>query len=81
MPESVRWLHGLEHAEQLASACPDTRVITVCDREADIWDMSRSARETGDELLVRSDRGRRVAANGGTSELGDFIAAQPSLGT
>ena len=83
VPESVRWLRGLERAGQLASACPDTRVITVCDREGDIWDMFRSARETGDGLLVRSDCGRqrRVAANGGTSELWDYMAAQPSLGT
>ena len=80
MLESVRWLCGLERAGQLASACPDNRVITVCDREGGIWEMFRSARETGDGLLVRSDRGRRVAANGGTSELWDFMAAQPALG-
>ena len=82
-PESVRWLRGLERAGELASACPDSRVITLCDREGDIWEMFRSARETGDGLLVRSDRGRqrRVVTDGGTRELWDFMTAQPALGT
>ena len=75
VPESVHWLRGLERAEQLPRACPNNRVITVCDREGGMWEMFRSARATGDGLLVRSDRGRRVAANGGTSELWDFMAA------
>ena len=82
-PESVRWLRGLESAGQLATACPDTRVITVCDREGDIWEMFCKAHESGDGLLVRSDRGRlrRVVDGGNTPELWDFMAAQPVLGT
>ncbi len=77
--ESVRWLRGLERAGQI----PDSRVITVCDREGDMWDLLRTARRTGNGLLVRSDRGRqrRVAVDDGTRELWDFMDAQPVPGT
>ena len=83
VPESVRWLRGLERAGQIAAACPDSRVITVCDREGDIWDLLQTARQTGNGLVVRSDRGRqrRVAVDGDTRELWDFMNAQPVLGT
>ena len=79
VPESVRWQHGLERAGQI----PDSRVITICDREGDIWDLLRTARQTGNGLVVRSDRGRqrRVAVDGDTRELWDFMDAQPVLGT
>ena len=79
MPESVRWLHGLERAGQI----PDSRVITVSDREGDIWDLLRTARQPGNGLVVRSDRGRqrRVAVDGDIRELWDFTDAQPVLGT
>ena len=33
--ERTRWLAGLDGAAELAKSCPDTRVIAVCDREAD----------------------------------------------
>ncbi len=82
-PESVRWLRRLESAGQLAMACPDTRVVTVCDREGDIWEMFCKARESGDGLLIRSDRGRqrRAVVDGKTPDLWDVVAAQPVLGT
>ena len=37
--ESQRWRDGLKLAQQLGEACPDTRVISVCDREGDIREM------------------------------------------
>ncbi len=79
VPESVRWLRGLERAGQI----PESRVITVCDREGDIWDLLQTARQTGNGLVVRSDRGRqrRVAVDGDPRELWDFMDAQPVLGT
>ena len=56
--ESRRWLEGLERAGELAAACRETRVITVCDREGDIWKMFREAATTGAGLLVRANRAR-----------------------
>ncbi len=83
-PESVRWLQGLERARQLAAACPDTRVVTVCDREGDIWERFVQARAGGVGLLVRSDRGRQrrvVRSDGSVADLWEAMAEQPVLGT
>ncbi len=33
--DSVRWIAGLDRAQELARACPDTRAAAVCDREGD----------------------------------------------
>ncbi len=83
-PESVRWLQGLERARQLAAACPDTRVVTVCDREGDIWERFGQARAGGVGLLVRSDRGRQrrvVRSDGSVADLWEAMAEPPVLGT
>ncbi len=83
-PESVRWLQGLERARQLAAACPDTRVVTVCDREGDIWERFVQARAGGVGLLVRSDRGRQrrvVRSDGSVADLWEAMAEPPVLGT
>lgn len=37
--ESFRWLKGYRTACDLAAQCPNTRVISVADREADIYDI------------------------------------------
>ena len=36
-PESARWLRSLEQAAAVGHACSNTRVISVADREGDIW--------------------------------------------
>ena len=80
--ESRRWLEGLERAGELAAACRETRVITVCDREGDIWKMFREAATTGAGLLVRANRARSrrvISANGSLEDLWDHVAGQPSL--
>ena len=64
---SIRWTAGLDRTQDHARACPDTRVVTVCDREGDIWDLISRAEETGATLVVRANRGskRRVALPSG----------------
>lgn len=37
--ESFRWLKGYRHAGELAAQCPATRIVSVADREADIYDI------------------------------------------
>ena len=44
--ENVRWLKRFDRAQEIVRACPDTRVVTVCDRK-------------GDGAVVESDRDRR----------------------
>ncbi len=74
--DSVRWVDGLDRAQELARACPDTRVVTVCDREGDFWELISRAKQTGAALLVRASRGskRRVAlASGGDADLWEHV--------
>jgi len=81
--DSVRWTDGLDRAQELARACPDTRVVTVCDREGDFWEMVSRAEETGAALLVRASRGakRRVApAPGGDEDLWEHVLGTDPVG-
>lgn len=56
--ESQRWLSALERTQ---ASCPEeTRVITVADREADIYDLLALPRQPRAELLVRATYNRRV---------------------
>ena len=77
--DSRRWLHGLDRARELAEACPDTRVISVCDREGDFRDLLAHAADCGDALLVRASRSakQRVRTPGGGTEcLWEHVAAR-----
>ncbi len=67
--ESARWLEGMQRARELDDACPDTEVITVCDREGDTWEMLRKAAIDHAGLLVRSNaaRQRKVLLDDGKS--------------
>ena len=81
--DSVRWTAGLDRARELARACPDTRVVTVCDREGDFRELISRAAETGAELLVRASRGskRRVAlASGNDADLWDHVLGTDPVG-
>ena len=82
--ESRRWLEGFDRARELAAACPGTRVITVCDREADIWELFRRAAGGGGGLVVRANRSRkrRVLTEDGTRKcLWEHVAGTAPLGT
>ena len=80
--ESVRWEHGHERAQELARACPATEVVTVCDREADIWALLETAVSQGAGLLVRANRWRRrkvILETGEKEDLWKHVAALPRL--
>ena len=58
--ESVRWLRSLQALEQRQTACPQTRLIGVGDREADIYELFvwAQAQPGRPGLLVRAERQR-----------------------
>lgn len=56
--ESYRWLEALE--QTLALRPPGVQVLTVCDREADIYEMFVLAQEEQAALLVRAASDRRL---------------------
>jgi len=54
--ESFKWLQGLKGA----SDAPKT-VITICDREADIYELFQDAHNRGQHFIVRATKDRRLA--------------------
>jgi hypothetical protein len=71
--ESQRWLDA--QAATQAVVPPGTRVITVADREADIYDLFALARPAGCELLIRAAQNRAIAEE--AHLLWDAVAATP----
>lgn len=60
--ESFRWLVGYRLASQLAGECPETQVVSVADREADIYDIFMEAEQhsTPADLIIRALRDRSI---------------------
>jgi hypothetical protein len=65
--ESVRWLRSLQALEQHQAACPQTRLVGVGDREADIYELFVWAKEKPGRpgLLVRAERQRLLTEEQG----------------
>jgi hypothetical protein len=67
LKESFRWLEGYRDACRLAEMAPDTQVVSVCDREGDIyevfleWQRHRQLGKTAAEWLIRSCQDRCLA--------------------
>lgn len=77
--ESQKWLTSLEAVKAVHAQCPETRVISVGDREADVYDLFLVERPTGVDLLVRASWDRAVDAPQG--HLWAAVAAVPTAGT
>jgi hypothetical protein len=78
--ESVKWLRSLQALERAQSHCPHTQLVSVGDREADIyelfvWVAQKSGRP---HLLIRAEQNRRVQQEHGY--LWEQMAAQPLSG-
>ena len=59
--ESFRWLKGYRLACQLAAECPATQIVSVADREADIYDIFVEARDQSGpraEYIIRAQEDR-----------------------
>ena len=55
--ESYRWLQSLRNAREIAG---DTQVVTVCDREADIYEFFKLSEEIKSPVLVRAKVDRAI---------------------
>lgn len=58
--ESHKWLTSLDAVSMARAACPDTRFVSVGDREADVYDLFLRERPLGVELLVRAAQDRKA---------------------
>ena len=66
IPESQRWIDGYERVAEVAATMPETRLVYVADREADMLPLIKRARELDHpaDLLVRSCHDRTLPDGG-----------------
>lgn len=83
--ESRRWLTSYRRTAALQPHCPDTQLISIADREADLYELFQEAAQTpqGPDLLIRANAAaqRRIAAGEELTPLRDHLASQPVAGT
>jgi hypothetical protein len=79
--ESARWLQSYRRVRDIQALCPDTRLISVGDREADIYELFQEARTTpqAPDLLIRANHAcqRKTAEH---EELWAHLLTQPLAG-
>lgn len=77
--ESIKWIEGLRHVSTLSAMCPGVKMVSVSDRESDLYDLFVHERGPGVEWLVRAAWNRRVVHP--EAYLWDAMQAAPLLGT
>ena len=62
--ESVRWVEGYEQLDEMAAELPETRLVYLADREADIMELMRRAGAQGTPVdrLLRSQHNRTLSS-------------------
>jgi hypothetical protein len=75
--ESQKWLTSLAAVCRVQDECPQTRFVSIGDREADVYDLLAAARPEGVELLIRASWDRCVQAP--ERHVWATVAAQPIL--
>ena len=81
--ESYRWLQSLKNTKEIIG---DTQIVTVCDREADLYDFFKLSDELESPVLVRANVNRAVNkpsryAEKSVIRLWDHMNKQPEAGT
>ena len=78
--ESHKWLQSFRQVAEIQQHCPNTMLVSVGDREADIYELFHLALEDpiGPELLVRAEQDRLLAD--GQGHLWSMVEQQPLAG-
>ncbi|KAG0271873.1 hypothetical protein BGZ96_005584, partial [Linnemannia gamsii] len=76
--ENVKWLEGVKQLTALKAGCPKTHMISVCDREADIYDLFVAPRPDGVDWLIRASWNRKL--DHPDQYLWEAMASAPELG-
>lgn len=79
--ESMKWLRSFEKVAQIQKLCPDTMLISIGDRESDIYELflEASKEPDGPRLLVRAEKTRNRKVE--QEFLWDFMARQHVAGS
>jgi hypothetical protein len=77
--ESYKWLKSYQAASEAQRRCPETMVVSVGDREADVYELFELAHQTkgGAKLLVRANQDRVLTDD---THLWDFVSKLPEVG-
>jgi uncharacterized protein DUF4338/transposase-like protein/transposase Tn5 family protein len=61
--ESFKWLKSYQQVARAQQGCPDTMLVSVGDREADIYELFQLARAdpSGPQLLIRAEQDRLLS--------------------
>jgi len=78
--ESMKWLRSFRKAAAVQRLCPESTLVVMGDREADIYELFLETRQApdGPKLLVRAEKTRTRHVDQGY--LWDFLARQPVAG-
>jgi len=78
--ESAKWLRSFSQVAALQKLCPDTTLVSIGDRESDIFELFLAAtREpTGPKLLVRAEKTRNRKVE--QQHLWEYMAAREMAG-
>jgi hypothetical protein len=81
--ESYRWIETLEKTKEVTGS---TQVITVCDREADLYDFFLRSQQIGAPALVRANADRTINrkslyAEKNVEKLWEHMQKQPNAGS
>lgn len=78
--ESVKWLKSFQRVAEAQRQCPETTLVSIGDREADIYELFHLALSEADgpKLLVRAEQDRVLAQ--GQGHLWSAVSAQPLAG-
>lgn len=78
--ESYKWLKSYQAVAAVQKQCPDTMLVSVGDREADIYELFDLAltEPNGPKVLVRARHDRLLAE--GQDHLWDYVQVQPISG-
>ena len=82
--ESKKWLISYRAVAEIQKICPDTMLVSVGDREADLYELFHEAAQdpSGPKLLIRAERTRqrKVIEEDNKTELWKRMDAEPVAG-
>ena len=78
--ESYKWLKSFKATAEAQKRCPETTIVSVGDREADIYELFKLALSDGQgpKLLIRAEHNRFLAD--GQGHVWDYVAGLPLSG-
>jgi hypothetical protein len=79
--ESMKWLRSFRKVAEIQKLCPDTKLVSIGDKESDIYELFQEAKKDPDnpKLLVRAEKTRQRKIE--QELLWDFMARQDVAGS